>query len=413
MIPKTTTVFSVHGDAPVLVTQLELDILADNAFKSQSIGVPQRIENGFVTGEHIYDIDFTYEKNGFDSVLLFALRIDTHNVPSNIKLAYKRMHEKAVVSQKEDSLGFLSKQEKREATELTNRQIQEELAAGKYRKSTVIPVLWDLYRRQIIFGTSSISAVDQLHKIMRESFNIELDQLPAGATARRLDNMQITGDAFNDLRPTGFTEGPHEAVDTAELTDDLSIPFVPWVLSSVDPKDFLGNEFLLWLWWMCETHEGMVEINNPDRHCKDRIGVVFDKSLQMECAWGVGGRQVLTSDGPTRLKEASEALSTGKWPRKAGLIIADLDSSEQWTLTLQADLMVAGGIKLPSTKEVQSPRELIEYQITSLRRIRTILFGLLVKFLDTRMSPEWDVTKDEMSGWIKKRHEAVSQTATV
>lgn len=410
MIPKTMCIFSAHGDAPATVSDIELEVLRENAFQAQSIGVPQQIEVGFVAGEHIYDTDFTYAKNGFGPLLLFVLRIDTHNVPSNIKQAYKRMHEKAVAANKENHLGFLSRQEKREATELTNRQIAEELAAGKYRKSNMIPILWDLQAKQLIFGSASVNAIDQLHKIMRDVFNVELDQLTSGGIARQILSYKGNHFDFEDIRPTGYTPAPAAALDTAELTDVLEIPFVPWATASVDMKDFLGNEFLMWLWWTHEDGDGEIQIGS-DRYAKDTISMMFDRSLQMECAWGVGGKQTLTGDGPTRLKEASEALASGKWPRKAGLLISD--NVDQWEFTLQADMMIAGSVKLPSTSEAQSPREVVEHQITATRRLCTVLRGMYETFVSVRFDEEaWKDTSQSMSAWIDRRHELISQTAT-
>ena len=398
--------FAVSGDAPAAADEASLSILSEYAFESQSIGVPQEIEAGFVTGEHVFDTQFDYNKNGFGSALLFALRIDTHKVPSDIKQAYKHIHEKAVASQKDDSLGFLSKHEKREATELTNRQMQEELAAGKYRKSKMIPILWDLQNQELLFGAVGNTVAEQLHKIMRDSFGVELDQMTSGATARHMLAAKGETRDFEDIRPSTFTPPPAGAADNHEDAagvQDISIPFVPWAAASVDMKDFLGNEFLLWLWWMCEEHEGMVEIDVQGQSRKDKIGILFDKTLNMDCAWGVGGKQTLTGDGPTRLVEAADAMATGKWPRKAGLMIAELDSTEQWELTFQADMMIISSAKLPPTEEVQSPRELIDARILSIRRISEIFTRMFWTYLDLRTSTSWPTRRQAISAWISKR----------
>lgn len=398
--------FAVTGDAPKTADEAAISILGEYAFEAQSIGVPQEIEAGFVTGEHVFDTQFTYAKNGFGPALLFALRIDTHKVPSDVKQAYKKMHEQAVAAGKENSLGFLSKTEKREATELTNRQLQEELAAGKYRKSKMIPILWDLERQELLFGAVGNTPAEQLHKIMRDSFGIELDQMTSGAAARHILAAKGETRDFEDIRPSIFTKPPLGAEDNLEDAgpiQDISIPLVPWAAASVDMKDFLGNEFLMWMWWICEEHDGMIEIETQSQTRKDQIMILFDKSLNMDCAWGAGGKQTLTGDGPTRLVEAADALVTGKWPRKAGMIIADNDSAEQWELTFQADMMIISSAQLPPSEEAQSPREVIDARILSSRRLSEVFARMYWTFLDVRTTQGWNTRRESIQNWITKR----------
>ena len=325
-------------------------------------------------------------------------------MPSDIKRALRLQNEQAVASQKDNSLGFLSKLEKREATEMSNRQMQEDLASGKYRKPKMVPIIWDLQHGDLYFGSTTLGHIEQLHKIMRDSFGVELDQMTAGALARQLSPARTD---IEDLRPSAFTAPPEGVDDCREDgvgVQDISIPFVPWTAASVDIKDFLGNEFLIWLWWLCEAHEGMVELDVQGQARKDNIGILFDKTLQMDCAWGVGGKQTLKGDGPTRLAEADKALTTGKWPRKAGLIVADSDSGEQWELTFAADQMVLSGVKLPPIEEAQSPRELTELKITSTIRISEIFKSMFGQFVTQRLAPSWQTTRQQMVRWIKDRH---------
>src|SRR5881628_3399849 len=61
-------------------------------------------------------------------------------------------------------------------------------------------------------------------------------------------------------------------------------PEYPWVAKGPEPKDFLGNEFLLWLWHEDETRETAVETDAGD------VAMFFDKSLDLDCAYGQSGR---------------------------------------------------------------------------------------------------------------------------
>ena len=70
--------------------------------------------------------------------------------------------------------------------------------------------------------------------------------------------------------------------------------------------------------------------------------------------------------------------------------------------------MVASGIKLPSSNEAESPREVIEHQIRSVRRLRTIIQGMFATFLNERLDNEkWSITQPKMTDWIELRHNAL------
>ena len=110
--------FGVDGDAPATVDETALSILKAGAFKEQEIGVPDAVELGFTTGVHLFDVQFSFEKNGYGpagSWMLFAMRVDTHQPPSEVKQAYRKMNELAAAEA--SPTGFEKKMEKREKKE--------------------------------------------------------------------------------------------------------------------------------------------------------------------------------------------------------------------------------------------------------------------------------------------------------
>ncbi|MFW6059230.1 MAG: hypothetical protein ACODAQ_03560 [Phycisphaeraceae bacterium] len=398
--------FRVTGDAPTTVDDTALSILSEHAFRESEIGAPDEVETGFTTGEHLLDTQFTYEKNGYgegSSLLLFALRLDTHKVPGDVKQAYRKLNEQAAAEG--NPSGFASKGQKREAQEIAGRQIQEDLAAGKFRKSKAVPLLWDLAAGTLYCGASGNSVIEALVRQMRDSFNVELELLSAGRAAG--EQFKATGRTrdWEDLHPSPFTAPPSEAhvdSDDADGPRDPHIPSVPWCAKGVDLKDFLGNEFLLWLWWMTEAHEGTIDVTHSDGR-SDSVFVALDRSLDMECAWGVRGKQSLRGDGPTRFAEAGAALFHGKWPRKAGLILSDGES--QWELTLQADQWVVSSGALPPIEDAQSPRELTEARLRHVQNLARALDGLYASFLQQRGGGGWSGRRDAIRQWIRQRRE--------
>jgi hypothetical protein len=396
----------VVGDAPATLDETALSILKEHAFRETEIGAPDEVEVGWVTGEHLLDTQFSYEKNGFGHLAMFAMRIDTHKVPSDIRQAYKKINEQAAAGM--NPSGFASRSQKKEAAEQAGRQLHEDLAAGKFRRSKMVPILWDLSRQVLYCAASGNAVLEQLAKLMRDSFAVNVEYLSAGNFAGQSLRHAGQGRDYEDLKPTAFTAPPPEARRDADEADgpmDVTTPLVPWVAQSVDLKDFLGNEFLIWLWWLSESAEGEIMITGPTGG-EQTLFIAIDKTLDMDCAWDARGKQTLRSDGPTRLNEAAEALAGGKWPRKMGLIISD--GENQWELTLQGDRLVVSAAALPEVADAQGPREVIEYRLRLLQGLSDALDAAYESFLRQRVSSGWTGRKDAMRRWIKERRKAAA-----
>ncbi len=388
--------FAVTGDAPTTVDDTALSILKEYAFLETQIGAPDEVEAGFVTGEHLLDTRFSYEKNGYGDAMLFAVRIDTHKVPPDLKQAYRKINEQAAAGG--NPSGFASKADKRDAHEAAERTLRDELAAGKFRRSKMVQVLWDLQAKEIYCATTSYAVLEQVAKLFKSAFAVNLDYQSAGTSAGRILRGQGRGRDYEDLKPAPFTSPPAGATQDHEDADgarDMKTPLVPWVTKSVDLKDFLGNEFLIWIWWICETNDGAVEGVDED------IFIAIDKALDMDCAWDVDGKQTLRGGAPTKMAEAGDALRLGKWPRKAGLILSD--GLHQWEMTLQGDQWQVAAALLPPYEDAAGPRELIEHRIDMTRRLVVAIDILYGWFLTSRVVANWPATRLDITRWINKR----------
>ncbi len=403
--------FLATGDGPSSVDDTTLATLAEHSFHETAIGAPDEVEAGWITGEHLLDTQFTYEKNGFGatgSMLLCALRIDTHNVPAELKYAYRRVNEQALAA--DNPSGFASKAQKREAADTAGRQLHEDLAAGKFRRSKIVPVLWDFQSKMVYCGTASNKALEQLAAHFFRSFNIRLEPVTPGSLAGRLLRDSGKGRDYEDLQPSAFTHAPAAAARPEDDDNDAghnpAIPSVPWLAGGADLKDFLGNEFLLWLWWMTETAEGLIDIPaRPGSGPRRDLAIAFDKLLDTDCAWGVLGSQSLRGSGPTRMAEAGKALVTGKWPRKAGLILADASAGSQWELSFQADRWIVSGASLPEVPDAKTPRELIDARLMLTRQLADTIDDLFRVFLQARVATSWPAQRKKIRTWIIDRAE--------
>src|SRR5215212_4642489 len=134
--------FAVVGSAPSAPEQSLLDKLAGNALKPGEFGVPEEVEYGWGGGRHVLDGSFGFEHNVFADAMHFAMRVDTNKVPGDLKKAYKLMEEEAAAA--ENPSGFISKNQKKDVKDTVRRKLDDELRSGKFRRSKLLPVLWDL-----------------------------------------------------------------------------------------------------------------------------------------------------------------------------------------------------------------------------------------------------------------------------
>ena len=397
--------FKVSGDGPTQVDDLALATLSDHAFRESQVGAPDEVESGWITGQHLYDTQFSYEKNGFGTpsrpLLLAAVRLDTHRVPSEVKRSYKQMHENALREQSPS--GQLSRAQRREAAELAARQTHEELAAGRYRRSRRVPVLWDLREGVVLCGNASAAVAEHLQRLFQDSFALKLTRLTSGTLAG--DWLLAKGRTrdYEDLLPSAYTAPPPEAGPDHEEEDaprDVQTPLVSWTTGATDLKDFLGNELLIWLWHLTESAQGAVKVG---RNAKaSELSVLIDRALDMDCAWDARGRMSLRGAGPSRLPEAGEALAHGKWPRKAGLTLTG-EAGELYEFTLQAERLDVSSAQLPPIEDVQTPREFLERRLDSILTLATLLDQVFHAFLERRVGEGWPAKREAIREWIRDR----------
>ena len=165
------------------------------------------------------------------------------------------------------------------------------------------------------------------------------------------------------------------------------------MLKGPEPKDFLGNEFLLWLWHEADARTGII----PTEKAGD-VTIYIDRSLDLDCAYGQTGRDTLKGDGPSRMPEARDALRSGKLPRKAGMIIDA--GRQQYSFTLNAEGLSFGAAKLPDVEEAETPRVVFEERVSLFRDLCGAIDGLFETFLKLRGSSGWEGHVNGVRRWI-------------
>jgi hypothetical protein len=372
--------FAVMGDSPKTVDQPLLDALEKHKMLSSEDAASAELEYGWSGGRHVLDGTFDFEHNVFNDAVTFALRVDTNRVPAELRQAYTIMEEEAAAAS--NPSGFISKKQKKDVKDTVARQIDQEIKSGKHRRSKLTPVCWDL-AGEAVYSPASQSAAEKMMELFERTFGLELQPLSAGALAQKILESRGRRRDYEDLRPTRFVLG-----DGGEG----HYPEYPWTAKGPQPKDFLGNEFLLWLWHEADIHEGSVKTETGE------VSLFIDKSLDLDCAYGITGRDVLRGPGPSRMPEALDALRTGKIPRKSGMII-DI-SGQQFGLTLSAESLAISSAKLPEIEDAPTPRVLFEERIALMRELWGAIDRLFETFLKKRTTSGWESHMMTIRQWI-------------
>lgn len=392
--------FQIQGDLPETADESALALLGDHVVRPGGL-TAEGSTSGWCTGRHVFDTDFTWDACGFPGQVLCAMRVDTARVPAEIRRAYLAMACDARAAPADDGArGFVSGVARREARDDAERRCAEEVKEGRYRRVNMVPVLVDMAARSLLAPVTSDAAFSELRGLMEATFGARLSRRSAGGVAADLLGARGMSSDLEDALPDAFTAPPAEALARAAEDDRparaAGRPDVPWALAGGDRADFLGNVFLLWLWWHAEAREGMVETAEVP------VAIVIDKTLDLECPWGVTGRSSLRGTLPARTQEAIKALQTGKWPRKLGLLLAA--HGLEFECTLQGDRFQVSGLKLGAASEAaRTPRLELEERLDRIGTFDRVLLALYDHFLRERFGSGWPSRRQQIADWIVAR----------
>ena len=136
---------------------------------------------------------------------------------------------------------------------------------------------------------------------------------------------------------------------------------VAWIADE-SSRDFLGNEFLLWLWYQTDMRSDTIALADDSE-----ATVMIARTLTLECPRGQTGHETISSEGPSRLPEARRAIQSGKLPRKAGLTVVRHDA--QYELALHAETLAVASAKMPNLPdEVTDARAKLDERATQTPR---------------------------------------------
>src|SRR5262249_39088728 len=135
--------------------------------------------------------------------------------------------------------GIPSARQKREARANAKDKLESEAEDGRFLKRKAIPVLWDRQANEFLVASNSTTILDRLYTLFYNTFERKLEPLYAGAQAFRLAEVRQQSRNVDDAGLSTFVPGIYPS-EVAWSPDEAN-------------RDFVGNEFLLWLWYFVET----------------------------------------------------------------------------------------------------------------------------------------------------------------
>ena len=149
----------------------------------------------------------------------------------------------------------------------------------------------------------------------------------------------------------------------------------------INRTQFLGPEFLTWLWYRVELQQGIFDVGGE----LGAFELWFDDRLVVGSATMGAQENHFKGGHPASSAEARTALRLGKMANQAKLRI--VRASAEWSFVLKDDLGVAG-VKIPAVLGREDEEQLDE-RVMLLDQLDAMVKGLLGQFLALRTSPEW------------------------
>ncbi len=256
------------------------------------------VASGWAGGDHVLDLNIELGKNIVDDALHLAMRIDTDKIPSALLRAYTQIEIDALAQL--NPSGVATKSQRQEAKEIAIKRAEAEAADGRFRRLKHQPVLWDGRTNTLYAGTTSSSVLERLMALFRETFDRDLEPISSGSIAQGLSD-DPNGDP--GVLAASFENGRF----TTSIEKGSEPSILAWSGDDLTGLDYLGNEFLVWIWHAQQSSGGNIKLGDGSD-----LSVILAKTLTLDCPRGETGRDQLADEAPTRLPEAMRGASSWK-----------------------------------------------------------------------------------------------------
>ena len=165
----------------------------------------------------------------------------------------------------------------------------------------------------------------------------------------------------------------------------------------VKQTEFLGREFLTWLWFRSETREGVFDLDDLGT-----VEVWFEGKMTLDSGADEPGGKV-TCTGSTRLREARFALAKGKQISQATVRL--LKGNDEWAFSLDAAWLNLASLKTPRVMQDarEDPDGLFYERMFLLEQPIEVVNAVFGRFIVLRVSPEWQSEElPALEDWIRQ-----------
>lgn len=339
--------------------------LATRRFRTIENAASEEVSVGWCTPVDPTGDSFLLEDLDGGAGTWMRMRTDVKKMPA----AWLQMHRAAAEKAKGKKLSA------RERRELKDDVLEKLLPRVLPRTGFVDALLFHDRKTLLLFSTSK-GARESFGKLFFESFQALLVEL--GPFSLTLASSSAT--AAEKLEPHRWPGGSSSAAGD-------------------DPLSFLGEEFLLWLWWAWESDGG--EFALPGGRI---VGLALDDLVVFAPSNKDETTKTLRHGLPTRTREARIALSQGCRPSRARLLLAE--GSRQWSFVLDASTLRCVSVKLPEdAEECESDVDRTADRSANWLALHQIVVGLFTRFVEQRLdespSDGWSSIAVDLAAWMR------------
>ncbi len=165
------------------------------------------------------------------------------------------------------------------------------------------------------------------------------------------------------------------------------------LLQAIEGTRFVGEEFLIWLWFRSEEQDGLFKLADGTE-----MELYYDDRLTLEAPVSEAQQNNISGGAPSSSPEAREALRQGKRVTKAKLRL--VSGGREWVATITAATLGLSGVKIPVVLSKEDDDQFYE-RMFLLEELDGLLRGLYQTFLTVRLQPgPWRVEVLGMRAWV-------------
>lgn len=347
----TFRTFDVSGQR---VARAHAQSLAEklNAFRFTGLGSAAEGQAvGWVGPEHVLDADFSLAHVLHGPFLCFGYRVDRRKVPGDLLAAHVALEIAGWQAANEGKR--VPKSERARIKKDVKKKLLEETPAT----SKATPCWWDLSEGRLYVGSASKAIDEGARDLFERTFGTDGKHAPRPTS--RFPRF-MAGDAVSTLE---IAYGQFETESAIRETKPLRL--FGGEAPPAETADFLGREFLTWLWFRGETSPGIDVLgvrgaHGPGGSRRQRLAesskggevTVFVNDALSFVSGDKKDTTVAVSHGaPTVRPEATAALRAGLTLRKAKLTVSRGESL--WSFTLDGETFDVSGLKVSRPVKIQ------------------------------------------------------------